>query len=109
MGPQTVEEAYVQLLGAGYSCSTTPNPQPDAPGACDGGQSTSSGTPMPSVGEPWLSQENPGCARQKSPAPVWLPAWTTKSSGERGRYPMVSSVGTYPVLSAMAELIANSK
>ena len=64
MGPQTVDEAYVQSLGAGCSCSTTPNPQPGAPGACDGDQSTSSGTPMPSAGEPWLSQADPGCARQ---------------------------------------------
>ena len=64
MGPQTVDEAYVQLPDAGYQCSTTPNPQPSAPGACDGGQSTSSGTPMPSTGEPWLSQASSGYARQ---------------------------------------------
>ena len=64
MGPQTVDEAYVQSVGAGFSCSTTPNPQPRAPGASDGDQSTSSGTPMPSTGEPWLSQADPGCARQ---------------------------------------------
>ena len=46
--------------------------------------------------------------KDKSSAPAWLPAWTTTSSGERGSSPMVSSVGTYPVLSAMAELMANS-
>ena len=61
-----------------------------------------------------LQQVNLGSLKQvldvqaKSPATVLLPAWTTTSSGERGSSPMVSSVGTYPVLSAIAELIANS-
>ena len=64
MGPQTIDEAYVQLKDAGCWCSATPNSQPHAPGACDGGQSTSSGTPVPSTGEPWLSQVSSRCARQ---------------------------------------------
>ena len=64
MGPQSIDKAYVQLLSAGCSCSTTPNPQPSAPGACDGGQSTFFGTLKPSTGEPWLSQAGSGCARQ---------------------------------------------
>ena len=64
MGPQTVDEAYVQSTDAGCWYSTTPNPQPSAPGACDGGQSTFFGTFVPSAGEPWLSQAGSGCARR---------------------------------------------
>ena len=64
MGPQTIDEAYVQSLDAGCLCSATPSPQLHAPGACDNDQSTSSGTPTPSTGEPWLSQTSSGYARQ---------------------------------------------
>ena len=63
-GPLTVDKAYVQLQDAGYWCSGTPDPQPHAPGACDGGQSTSSGTLVPSAGEPWLSEASLGCEGQ---------------------------------------------
>ena len=44
----------------------------------------------------------------KSPAPAWLLACTTTSSGERGSPPIVNSAGTCPVPSATAQLIANS-
>ena len=68
---EDLEGAHKPLTKLTYSCKMQvagaqqhPNPQPHAPGACDGGQSTSSGTPVPSAGEPWLSEASPGCEGQ---------------------------------------------